>query len=412
VKKPEDYRFLDPEVQKCPYPFYKLLREEAPIYREPETGYYIVTRHADILEAKSAPEIFSNNVPITKMGKHTPPEVKEIMAHAYPQPQTLHRTDPPEHTHYRKVIDRTFTLPRVREMIPYIEGVVRDLMDSFPANGEVDFVTQYAVPLPCMIIADQLGLPRKDALKLRLWSDGLLDPVGLMVSAEREIECAKLVLEYQNYFAERIAERQVEPQNDILTSLSQRLEGEAPYTLPEVLNMLEQIVTGGNESTAGLVASGLLMLIDNPEQQQALRRDPSRIPNFVEEALRLESPVQSNFRVVKEDAILGGVEIPKGSLIVLRYGAANRDEACFKDAEQLDINRTDARRHVAFGFGVHHCPGAMLARQEAISTFQELFRRFARFELTVPRDSLEYHPTFFLRGLEHLPVRLVAAQNA
>jgi len=282
VKKLDDYRFLDPELQKCPYEFYKLLREEAPVWREPETGYYIVTRHADILEAKSAPEIFSNDVPpAKKRGASSPPEAQEILAKGWERPQTLHRTDPPAHTHYRKLIDRTFTLPRVREMIPYIEGVVRDLFDAFPENGEVDFVRQYAVPLPCMIIADQLGVPREDALKLRLWSDGLLDPVGLMVSPEREIECAKLVLQYQNYFADRIAERQKEPKDDILTALSQRLDGEAPYSLAELLNMLEQIVTGGNESTAGLLASGLLMLIDNPEQEQALREDPSRIPTFV-----------------------------------------------------------------------------------------------------------------------------------
>lgn len=410
MKKPDDYRFLDPELQKCPYDFYKLLREEAPVWREPETGYYIVTRHADILEAKSAPEIFSNDVPpAKKRGASSPPEAQEILAKGWERPQTLHRTDPPTHTHYRKLIDRTFTLPRVREMIPYIEGVICDLFDTFPKNGEVDFVRQYAVPLPCMIIADQLGVPREDALKLRLWSDGLLDPVGLMVSPEREIECAKLVLQYQNYFADRIAERQKEPKDDILTALSQRLDGEAPYSLAEVLNMLEQIVTGGNESTAGLLASGLLMLIENPEQEQALRQDPSRIPTFVEEALRLESPVQSNTRRVTQDTRLSGVDIEAGSYVVLRYGAANRDPACFKDPDNIDVTRKDARRHVAFGFGVHHCPGAMLARQETISTFQELLRRFSKFELTVPRDSLEYAPTFFLRGLRSLPVRFTRA---
>ena len=409
MSKPEDFRFLDPEVQKCPYDFYKLLREEAPVYLEPETGYYIVTRHADILEAKSAPDLFSSNVPVTKLSKRTPPEALAIQAQQYPRPQTLHRTDPPEHTHYRKVIDRAFTLPRVREMVPYIEGVVRELFDGFPADGEVDFVTQYAVPLPCIIIADQLGVPREDALKLRLWSDGLLDPGGLMVTAEREIECARLVTEYQNYFAAKIAERPANPKDDMLTALSQRMEGETPYSLPEILNLLEQIVTGGNESTAALISSGLLLLIDNPDQEAALRRDPSRIPTFIEEALRLESPVQSNFRRVTRDTVLGGVTIPEGAFVVLRYGAANRDEACFAAAERLDVERKDARRHVAFGFGAHHCPGAMLARQEAISTFQELFRRYQRFELTVPRDALKYHPTFFLRGLEHLPVRLVAS---
>jgi cytochrome P450 len=245
-------------------------------------------------------------------------------------------------------------------------------------------------------------------LKLRLWSDGLLDPTGLMVTPEREIECAHLTLEFQRYFAAGIEERRRAPKDDILTALSQRLEGEDPFSVGEVLNMLEQIVTGGNETTTSLITSGLLKLIDNPAQEQILRADPSRIPTFVEEVLRLESPVQSNFRSVTEDTVLGGVAIPKGSTVLLRYGAANRDEATFQDAETLDVCRSDARRHVAFGFGVHHCPGSMLARQEAVSTFRELFRRYERFELTVDRDALHYHPTFFLRGLESLPVRLVA----
>lgn len=405
LKHPDEYRFLDPDLQRCPFEFYRALRREAPVYREPETGFYLVSRYADLMEVKKNTRVFSNNV-MKAMTRRPPPEALEVYRRARPRPQTLHRTDPPAHDRYRKLIGRTFTIARVREMTPYITGVVTDLMDRFPADGQVEFVSQYAIPLPCIIIADQLGVPREDALKLKVWSDALLDPAGRMVSKEREIECAKLTLEFQEYFAQRIEERRREPRNDILTDLSQRLEGENPFSVDEVLNMIEQIMTGGNESTTSLLASGLLMLIRYPGLQQALRDNPAQILTFIEEVLRTESPVQSNFRVATEDTELAGVKIPKGSVLVLRYGSANRDEQKFEESEQFNVCRRNVQAHVAFGAGIHHCPGAMLARQEALVTFTELLRRFDKFELRARDELLDYVPSFFLRGLKQLPVTL------
>jgi len=410
MKHPDEYKFLDPELQRCPFEFYRALRHEAPVYKEPETGFYLVSRYADLMEVKKNTKLFSNNV-MKAMTRRPPPEALEIYKQGRPRPQTLHRTDPPAHDRYRKLIGRTFTIGRVREMNPYITGVVNDLMDRFPADGKVEFVSQYAIPLPCIIIADQLGVPREDALKLKLWSDALLDPAGRMVSKEREIECARLTLEFQEYFAARIAERRREPKNDILTDLSQRLEGENPFSVDEVVNMIEQIMTGGNESTTSLLASGLMLMIRHPEVQQTLRANPAQIPTFIEEVLRMESPVQSNFRVAMEDTELAGVPIPKGSVLVLRYGSANRDEEKFEDPEQFNVCRRNVSAHVAFGAGIHHCPGAMLARQEALVTFTELLRRFERFELRGDDRLLDYVPSFFLRGLKQLPVTLVRSTH-
>lgn len=406
TRHPDEYRFLDPDLQRCPYEFYRALREQAPVYREPETGFYLVSRYADLMEVKKNTRVFSNNV-MKAMTRRPPPEALEIYKRGRARPQTLHRTDPPAHDRYRKLIGRTFTIGRVREMTPYITKIVNDLMDSLPADGRIDFVSQYAIPLPCIIIADQLGVPREDALKLKIWSDGLLDPAGRMVSKEREIECAKLTLEFQEYFAQRIEERRREPRNDILTDLSQRMEGENPFSVDEVINMIEQIMTGGNESTTSLLASGLVMLIRYPELQQSLRDNPAQIPTFIEEVLRTESPVQSNFRMATEDTQIGGVQIPKGSIVVLRYGAANRDEEKFEQGDEFNVCRRNVTAHVAFGAGIHHCPGAMLARQEALVTFTELLNRFERFELHADDQRLDYVPSFFLRGLKQLPVTLI-----
>jgi cytochrome P450 len=406
MKPPNEFDFLDPELQRCPFDFYRALREEAPVYLEPRTGYYLVSRYQDIVEVKKNTKVFSNDF-MKAVGRRPPAEAMEIYNKCRARPATLHRTDPPTHTRHRKLVGKTFTTARVAQMAPYIASVVRDLMDRFPENGEVDWVTQFAVPLPCYIIADQLGVPREDALKMKVWSDALLDPVGLMVSKERVVECAKLTIEFQEYFAQKIEERRREPLNDMLTDLSSRMEGEEPYSVDEVLNIIEQVMTGGNESTTGLIGSSLLMLIRHPDQLDLLRKNPARIAQFIEETLRTESPVQSNFRVVTEDTMLAGVALKKGAVVALRYGAANRDEKTFEGSDDFDLTRKNVTAHLAFGAGIHFCPGSQLARQEALQTFTELLDRYERFELRSNDEELTYQPTFFLRGLRSLPVRLI-----
>jgi cytochrome P450 len=409
MKPLNEYDFLDPDLQRCPYEFYHALREEAPVYLEPRTGFYLVSRYQDIVEVKKNTQLFSNDF-MKAVSVRLPSEAMEVYKKCRARPATLHRTDPPKHTRYRKLVGKTFTGARVTQMAPYIASVVRDLMDRFPANGEVDWVTQYAVPLPCYIIADQLGVPREDALKLKVWSDALLDPVGQMVSKERVVECAKLTIEFQEYFAQKIEERRRDPKNDMLTDLSSRMEGEDPFTVEEVLNIIEQVMTGGNESTTGLIGSTLLMLIQHPDQLELLRKNPARIAQFIEETLRTESPVQSNFRVVTEDTVLAGVPLKKGAVVALRYGAANRDDGTFEASDDFDLTRKNVNAHLAFGAGIHFCPGSQLARQEALQTFTELLNRYERFELRT-NDELIYHPSFFLRGLRSLPVRLIRKES-
>lgn len=402
-----EFKFLDPDLQKCPWEFYSKLRNEAPVYKEPETGFYIVSRYQDITDISRNTAIFSNDLNFHYLSHATPPEAHAIYAAGYERPQTLHRTDPPLHTSHRRLVDRAFTMPRVKSMVPHIEAIVCGLMDALPASGEVDFVADYAIPLPCYIFADLLGMPREDARLIKVWSDALLEPTGMMIAKEREIECARQVIEFQNYFAAMIEDRRAAPRDDILTDLSRKMEGDEGFTVAQVLNVLEQIVTGGNESTTALLAAALLLLIQNPEQERRLREDPSCIPDFIEEILRMESPVQSSFREVKQDTRVGDVDLPKGAIVLLRYGAANRDECRFANPEAMDVQRTNARSHLAFGFGAHVCPGGLLARQEAVTTFQQLLARFSRFELLEPFDSLEMNRSFFLRGLQRLPVRLV-----
>jgi len=410
VKSPSEYDFLEPQLQRCPYEFYRTLREVAPVYREPATGYYLVSRYKDIMEVKKNTELYSNNF-MKALGMRVPDEAMAVYKQCRARPATLHRTDPPKHERYRKLVGKTFTIARVRQMAPYIRSVVRELMDGFAGDGRIDWVTEFAIPLPCYVIADQLGVPREDALRLKVWSDALLEPAGMMVTKERVVECARLTIEFQEYFAVKIEERRRSPQDDMLTDLSSSMEGENPLSVEEVLNILEQLMTGGNESTTSLIASGLLMLIRHPQQLALLRSSPVQLTAFVEEVLRTESPVQSNFRLVMADTELAGVPLAKGSIVALRYGAANRDERKFESGEDFDPTRANVNAHLAFGAGIHHCPGSQLARQEAFETFSELLMRYERFELGAPDAELPYHPVHFLRGLRSLPVRLVRKQD-
>ena len=412
MTKPLDQQsILDPELIRCPYPFYAQLHEQAPVHRDATTGMVLIANYEDMRRVIRDPVTFSNNIPpLSRRASSSAQEAMAIVARdGFARPQCLQRNDPPEHGRFRKLVDRAFTASRVRALKPQIDAIVLELVEALPVGEPVDFVSAFAVPLPCRVIADQLGMPREDIPLLKAWSDALLDPVGLMVSPERELECARQVVEFQHYFAHKIDEFRGAPQDNILSSLVAQMDGDAALNTEEVLNLMEQLLTGGNETTTSSISAGLLLLIEHPDQQARLRADPSLIGNFVEEVLRVETPVQGLFRITTSEVEVGGVTIPKGAIVMLRHGAVNRDPGKFTDPDRFNITRDNAGAQLAFGAGVHFCPGAMLARQELASAFTMLLERFSGFELVGSRADLDYAQSFFLRGLKRLDVRLCAA---
>ena len=410
TKALDQQSILDPELVHCPFPFYAQLHEEAPVHRDPATGMWLIARYADMMRVIRDPVTFSNDIPA--MARRTSPSAAEATAiiarDGFDRPQCLQRNDPPKHGRFRSLVDRAFTASRVRALKPQIDAIVAELIDAMPVGEPVDFVAAFAVPLPCRVIADQLGMPRADIPLLKAWSDALLDPVGMMVSPERELECARQTVDFQHYFARKIEEVRESPGANILSALVAQMDGEAALTTEEVLNLMEQLLTGGNETTTNTIAAGLLLLIDHPDQEAKLRANPGLIGNFVEEVLRVETPVQGLFRIATADVAVGDVTIPKGAIVMLRHGAVNRDPAKFDDPDRFDVERSNAGAQLAFGAGVHFCPGAMLARQELASAFTMLLNRFGAFQLTCSRDELAYGDSFFLRGLKWLDVRLTA----
>ena len=407
-----EFNVLDRDVQGCPYPYYKTMRAECPVFQSPQTGMYYVSKYEDIRFIKRNPQLFSSNMVLKDRGGLTEVQKKHAAVYAkygWSPVQALQRTDPPEHARWRKLIDRTFTASRVNGMKDYVDEMVHELIDAFIDRGECEFVHDFCIPLPCKVIADQLGLPRDQYLKLKEWSDAMLTPGGLMATEKEIIQCAYTEVEAQQFFYKIFEDRRKNPKDDIMSALvNTRFEGEEPLSMHELQNMMNQLITGGNETTTSALAHAMWNLLKNPAEMAKLRDDRSLIKNFVEETLRYETPVLGLFRKVTEDVELNGTTIPEGSIIFMAYGSANRDEDKFDDGETFDVTRKNAGAQIAFGMGTHFCPGAMLARREIYSAFEIILDRMDNIALARPLPAHTHDPSIFLHQLTELPITFTA----
>jgi cytochrome P450 len=306
----------------------------------------------------------------------------------------------------RALLAELFTTAKVRAMTPYIEQTANRLIDDFELSGECEFVQAFAHPLPMIIIAEQIGVSASELDTFKNWSDAIVELFSMMISRERELECARLVVEMQHFFKQQIDQRRENPRDDILTMLAQgKYDGGDDLPMDELLSIVTiDILASGNETTTAAIASGMLKLIEQPDILKALQASPGLIPNFVEEVVRLESPAQGMFREVTRDVTVGGVEFCEGDVLSLRFGAANRDEAVFPEADKIDLHRKKPGNHLAFGVGRHHCVGAPLARQELITSFQVLVSRLQWVALKNAEQVHEYTPSFFGRNLKSLEI--------
>jgi len=404
-----DFNPFSPDTIEDPRPFWDAMRMEQPVYQVPGTGFFAISRYQDALYVLTNEEIFSSKEP---PGLQQPPrpEIEAILKQGYPPAHTLLSNDPPSHTRFRALVNKAFSARRVAGMEPQIREIANHLVDGFIGDGRVELVSRFAVGLPLTVIADSLGVAREDMPKFKKWSDDSVAPLGGMISYPRQIECARSLVEFQHYFAARLEERRLGPRDDLLTDLvNARLAGVEPLNVPEMLSILQQLLVAGNETTTNLIASGMMLLLRTPAQLAALRADLSRIPNFVEEALRMESPVSALFRVTLIDTEVGGVKIPAGSRVIVIYGSANRDNGQFPDASRLNLERDNARSHLAFGQGIHFCIGAALARLESRIAFETLLGRLPNLRFMADRNDFTHTPSFILRGLKELWLEFDAA---
>ena len=409
-KCPADFDFFDENVLNCPYDFYQTLQEQAPVYQLPGTNIFMVTRHADVKALLKDTETYSNNFEAQLKGPEPAPEVTEIYARAWQPVDTMITADPPRHKTYRTLVNKVFNAKRVNAMEDYMQSIVHELIDNFIDKGECDFVRDFTTPLPVYVIADQLGVPRKDLKDFKSWSDSFARRLSQLATPEEQVEDAENIVAFQFYFANMIAERRENPQDDmisdlVVTEIEDPDNGEVRLlNMEELQSVLQQLMVAGNETTTSAITGGMVSLIQNPEQMKDLQQHPGKIPNAVEEILRMESPSAGMWRVVKKDSEVHGVKIPKDSLLMLRYHAANRDRELFDAPNDIDIDRSNADDHIAFGQGIHFCPGAMLARKEMNVAFTALLSRMENFQLIEEKSDLSYWPNIVLRGLKELHI--------
>ena len=405
-----DYDLLDPAVQQCPYAFYALARAQAPLYRMPNTGFWLVTSFELCREVIRQPDLYASGVsPMALKSGGVLPEVLAEYERGWLPLASCSTSDPPRHTRVRAFLEPLFTVQRVREIAPLIDRTVAELLDGLGDRTEFDFVHEFAHPLPMIVIAELIGVRRDDLARFKAWSDAIVEPFSLMVSRDREIECARLVVEMQHYFARELEACRREPREDLLTAMVRAADDPAlGFDLREQLTILTiDLLASGNETTTAAIASGLKLLIEDPAPIAELRREPGLLRNLAEEILRLESPAQGMFRRVTRDTVLGGVPLREGEILSIRFGSANRDESQFPDAERIDLRRAQPGKHLALGIGRHHCIGSQLARQEIVSAFAGLLARYERFALAPGRPAPEYVPSFFGRNLRELHVAVV-----
>jgi len=368
----------------------------------------MVTTYEGVRTVLTDPEVFSSRPSGGAAGRGN----AAALAHAdvladrgWAKARTLQRTDPPEHTHYRKLLGRVFTNRRVQDMVPRIDEITHTLIDSFIDDGECEFVSQFALPLPGIFICEQLGLPADEYLTFKRWADAMLAMSQRVLTPEEAMAQAEIELEAQHHLAREFEARREEPRDDLISALVHAHQDEEPFTVEELQDLMHQLITGGFETTTAALGTAMLLLLEHPDQMEKLRADRSLQRNFMEESLRFDSPVAGLWRTTVCPAVVHGVEIPSESSVHARYAAANRDATVFDDPGVFDIERENANQHVAFGLGNHFCIGAALARAELMSAFTAILDRMGDIQLAEPLDEQPHEFSFFLRPLKQLPLR-------
>jgi cytochrome P450 len=402
--------FTDKSVIDDPYPYFEHLRAQCPVFDDPRSGVVAVTGYDELNATYRDTQSFSSinsslgafPLPFTPEGDDI---AEQLEAHReqFPLNEHLVSFDAPKHAAHRSLLGGLFTPKRLKENEEFMWRLADGLLDDFVADGQCEFVSTYAQAFPLLVIADLLGVPEEDHRKFRdLLAPG---PSGRMTADADTNPLAAL----DKWFTRYIGDRRREPRSDMLTELATTTFPDG--TLPEIVEVVRLatfLFFAGHETTARLLASSLQILAERPELQNTLRSNRELIPNFVEEMLRLESPIKSDFRLTRRATTLGGVDIPAGKTVMLLPGAANRDPRHFQCPAEFQLDRTNARHHIAFGKGPHTCPGGPLARVEARVSIERILDRTSDIRLSEAHHGppgarrFEYEPAWLLRGLSAL----------
>jgi cytochrome P450 len=417
------YTFADPKVMQDPYPYYERLREEDPVHFDEGIQTWLVTRHDDILAVARNTEVFSDQMRVSnairspfqdEIGEYMKREGFLVLAQT-----DGFKVDGELHTRRRKLVTPAFTGPTVAALESRVAAICRNKAAAFLGRSEADLVSEYAMPIPILVICDTLGLPMDHVDEISAGADSMVAQSGAGATREVAYQHAHNVMQLQRFVRKAIEERRHNPGTDLISQLVHaRIDDpSAPQLTDKELTSISTVaVAGGVDTTRNSIAFGLHALATRPDLLARLRASKEQdkdIGRFNEETMRFYSAVPQLPRVTKAESVLRGKTIPAGAHVLLCWASGNRDPRRFTNPDIFDMDRTGLNQHVAFGTGVHYCIGAMLARNEMKCAVREIVNGVESLELAVTPDQLDLSNTnIILRGLKSLPVRLRAAHNA
>ena len=408
--------FFDESLVDDPYPYFEALRAIGPVVALPHLGVVAVTGYDEISDVYRATDTFSScnsvmgpfiSFPVPLEGD----DITEIVAaHRDEVPMHEHMVtmDPPEHTRERALLMRLITPKRLKDNEAFMWRLADQQLDTFVADGRCEFISAFSQPFAMLAVADLLGVPEQDHQRFRE-GFGLGGQIGKVGAGEKGVVGENPLAWLDEWFAAYVEDRRREPRKDVLTDMA--LATYPDGSTPEVTSVVRTatfLFAAGQETTARLLASALAHLAEHPELQDELRTDSSRIPDFLEEVLRFESPVKADFRMALRTTTIGGVDVPAGTPVMLLNGAANRDPERFECPAEFHADRPNAQSHVAFGRGVHSCPGGPLARAEGRISLERILDRMREIRLSEEHHGapgarqLRWERTWVLRGLTKL----------
>jgi cytochrome P450 len=395
----QKYDLYSADFKKHAYDIYGRLRSEHPIrlHQGLQVPIWFVTGYEEarliladhkrfVKDARQAatPEQLAQS-------PSTPPEFDLINNH-------MLNLDPPDHTRLRALVSKGFTHGRIQALRPRVQQIADELLDAVQQRGQMDLIDDYAFPLPIIVICELLGVPTADRDKFRLWSNAFIeigtDPDTFM----------QLMMEFVAYLGQMIAARRAEPRDDLLSALILAEEAGDRLSEAELYSMMVLLLVAGHETTVNLIANGVLALLQHPDQLALLQNDMALLPQAIEEFLRYDGPVErATTRFAAADVEIGGQLIHQGTPVIVVLAGAERDPRQFEHPDVLDITRND-NKHIGFGYGIHYCLGAPLARMEGEIAIGTLLQRIPNLRLTIPVEGMEYRLSTIVRGLKSLPV--------
>ncbi|HET6951885.1 MAG TPA: cytochrome P450 [Acidimicrobiales bacterium] len=415
--------FTDESLLGDPYPYYESLRGQCPVHREPHHGVVAITGYDEALHVYNDSVAFSAcnspsgpfpGFPVPLEGDDVS-DIIEKYRHQLPLGVDLPTLDPPQHTRARGLMLRLLTPKRLKENEEYVGRLADRMLDDIVPRGECEFIGAFADPYTCLVIADLLGVPEPDRLPLLEKRKAQVTRAGAVGADAKALPPNHLAYLF-DAFTSYVEERRREPRNDVLTGLATATypDGSTPSVV-DVVRTAAFLFVAGQETTVRMLGFALQFLAERPDLQELLRKERDRIPNFIEETLRVESPIKSNFRMARVPTNVAGVDVPAGTTVMFLNGAVNRDPRHFEHPHTFDVDRANARHHLAFGQGIHTCPGAPLARAEGRIAIERILDRTADIRISerahgpVGARRHEHSPSYLFRGLSNLHLEITPA---